>query len=148
MGTGRRRPSAGTVIGVIALVVAFGGAAYADNKGPSVGTVDLKTGAVTAPKIHSDAVRTAKIGDDAVTGAKVNESTLGPVPLANHALNILAVTVRSDGTLARASQQGSTSAQKRSRLLHGRLRGRRPRNVRRLAGRPRGRTDGQHQHRR
>jgi hypothetical protein len=110
MGTGKRRPSAGAVIGFIALLVALGGAAYADNKGPDVGTVDLKQGAVTAPKLHTDAVRTAKIADDAVTGAKVDESTLGPVPSAGKALNILAATVRADGTLARASQQGSTSA--------------------------------------
>jgi hypothetical protein len=111
MREGRRLPSAGTVIATIALLMAMGGAAYAGaGIGKTVTANEIKAGAVTAPKIHSNAVRTTKIADNAVTGDKVNEATLGPVPLAGHALNILAATVRADGTLARASQQGTTSA--------------------------------------
>jgi hypothetical protein len=110
MSTGGKRPSAGTVIGTIALVAAMSGAAYAGGSGKLVGSSDLKNGAVTAPKLHTDSVTTSKIADDAVNGAKVKESSLGPVPFASKALNILAVTVRSDGTLTRSSQQGSSSA--------------------------------------
>ncbi len=109
---GRRKlPSAGSVIGVIALIAAMGGAAYAGSGGGNlINTSEIRKGAVTAPKLHAGAVRTPKIANDAVKGGKIEEATLGPVPTAIKALNIFAVTVRNDGTLARASQAGSSSS--------------------------------------
>jgi hypothetical protein len=71
------RPSAALVISVIALMVALGGTSYAAFGVPknSVGTKQLKNGAVT----------TKKIANGAVTGAKVKLSTLGTVPSATAA---------------------------------------------------------------
>jgi hypothetical protein len=110
--TGRfKLPSPGAVIGTVALVLAMGGAAYAGKSvGKSVGTGELKQGAVTAPKLHSNAVRTNKIANDAVTGRKVDEDTLDPVPEAIRALSVLSAVVRNDGTLARAQQGGTSSS--------------------------------------
>jgi hypothetical protein len=99
------------VIGTIALVVAMTGAAYAGGGvGKVVTTGEIKTGAVTAPKLHANAVRTPKLADDAVKGNKVDEASLGTVPTAAKALNVLGATVRSDGTLARAAQVAGTSS--------------------------------------
>lgn len=98
----RRRIRPGTVLGLLALFVAMGGAAYAGSK---VDSRDLATSAVTAKKIANGAVRANKladgsvrtekiapgavtndrIADNAVTGAKVDESTLGEVPQAGQA---------------------------------------------------------------
>ena len=111
MASRKRFPSAGSTIGVVALVVAMTGAAYAGSgAGKLVKTGDIRNNAVTAPKLHADAVRTPKIADDAVKGNKVDEATLGTVPTAGKALNVLAATIRSDGTLARASQVAGTSS--------------------------------------
>lgn len=103
-------PTPGTVIATVALIAAMGGAAYAGGGvGNAIGTGELKRGAVTAPKLHTNAVRTRKIANDAVTGVKARESTFGPVPSANKALNVLGAVVRADGTLLRAAQ-GNTSS--------------------------------------
>jgi hypothetical protein len=61
----------------------------------SVGSKQIKEGAVTAAKLGDGAVTGAKIGAGAVTGAKIapgsiggadlNLATLGPVPNATHA---------------------------------------------------------------
>lgn len=108
----RVRPSAGVVIGIIALVFAMGGAAVAlpgknkvdknDIAKNAVTTKTLKNGAVTGAKLGAGAVTadklgagavtdaklangavtTAKLADNAVTGAKVDEASLGTVPAA------------------------------------------------------------------
>jgi hypothetical protein len=105
-------PSPGAAIGVVALVLAMGGAAYAGSGvGKTVTAGEIKKGAVTAPKLHEKAVRTAKIANGAVTGPKVKESTLGVVPTAFNALNTIGAVVRSDGTLAR-QKNGVTSSNK------------------------------------
>jgi hypothetical protein len=111
--TGRfKLPSPAAVIGIVALVLAMGGAAYAGKSvGKSVGTGELKQGAVTAPKLHGNAVRTNKIANNAVTGRKVDESTLGTVPSAGKTLNVLGAVVNNDGQLLR-SQQANTSSSK------------------------------------
>lgn len=84
---GGGRPEAALPISVIALVMALGGIGYA---AATIGTRDIKTGAVTAKKLHSNAVGTKKIQDDAVNGTKVEESTLAEVPSARRASELTA----------------------------------------------------------
>ena len=94
----------GTVLAMLALFVAMGGAAFAAAK---IDTRDLATASVTAKKLANKSVRankiadgavintklaagavtTDKIADNAVTGPKVNESSLGEVPSAAAAGN-------------------------------------------------------------
>jgi hypothetical protein len=64
----KRVPSPGTIIGVVALVVALSGTAYAVKK---IGTKQLKANAVTKKKIADNAVATKKIADGAVTRGKL-----------------------------------------------------------------------------
>jgi hypothetical protein len=88
----RFRPSPALVISTIALFVAIGGISWA---AATIGTKDIKNGAVITKKLHNGAVATKKIKKNAVNGSKVrndsltgtdiNESTLGLVPSANHA---------------------------------------------------------------
>jgi hypothetical protein len=75
------------LIALIALFIALGGTSYAASRLPvnSVGSKQLRNGAVTAKKIKAGAVGTAAIASDAVTGDKVLESSLGKVPSATSA---------------------------------------------------------------
>jgi hypothetical protein len=85
MGKFRRfRPSPALVISVIALFVAIGGISWA---AATIGTSDIKNGAVTNKKLHKNAVVTKKIKNNAVTGAKAKESSFSQVPEAAHADN-------------------------------------------------------------
>jgi hypothetical protein len=83
----QRRPSPALVISIIALFVSIGGIGYA---AATIGTNDIKTGAVTAKKLRKGAVTTRKIRNEAVTGAKVDEASLGQVPSAASASNLTA----------------------------------------------------------
>ena len=67
------------VLATVALFAAFGGVSYA---AATIGTSNIKNGAVTTKKLKKEAVTTVKIKDDAVSGAKVQESSLGQVPSA------------------------------------------------------------------
>jgi hypothetical protein len=58
-----RRPRYADVAATLALVLALGGTAYAAG---TVGTSDLKDGAVTTVKLHRQAVNSAKISDESV----------------------------------------------------------------------------------
>ncbi len=78
----RRLPSPALVISAIALFLAIGGISWA---AATIGTSDIKNGAVTTKKLHNNAVSTKKIKNNAVTGAKAKESSFGTVPNANHA---------------------------------------------------------------
>jgi hypothetical protein len=84
----RRRLTYANVISTLALFVALGGGAYASAvylPRNSVGTKQLKDGAVSMSKIQDGAVSTSKIQDGAVTGAKIVLSSLGKVRRAAHA---------------------------------------------------------------
>lgn len=62
-----RRPSPGTVIAMLALMVALGGTAAANLPGNnSVISSDIANSAVRAPDIRADAVRASEIRTDAV----------------------------------------------------------------------------------
>ncbi len=90
----RFRPSPALVISLIALFVSVSGVAWA---AATIGTSDIKNGAVTAAKLHTDAVTSpkikngavggAKIKNNAVNGAKVADGSLGTADLKNGAVN-------------------------------------------------------------
>ena len=92
----RPRITYANVMATVAVFIALGGGAYAVSSLPknSVGTKQLRNGAVTTGKLHARAV----------TGAKVKSSTLGTVPTAVRALNADQATkaraAASPGTLA------------------------------------------------
>jgi hypothetical protein len=64
----RGRVSSAHVIALLALFVALGGTAFA---AATIGTHDIKGGAVTAKKLHKKAVRAKKIKNRAVTSPKI-----------------------------------------------------------------------------
>jgi trimeric autotransporter adhesin len=70
----RRRPTASLVISVVALFVALGGVSYAAFQAPpgSVGTLAIKNGAVTNPKIRNLAVNFNKIAYGTVGIRRIN----------------------------------------------------------------------------
>jgi hypothetical protein len=82
------RPSPALIVAVIALIISMGGTGYAAFTLPrdSVGTKQLKNGAVTA----------AKVKRHSLTGAQINVKKLGTVPKARTA----APTGRAGGALA------------------------------------------------
>jgi hypothetical protein len=73
MSVSRMRPSPAMVVALIALIAAVSGSAYAALSKNSVGSKQLKKGAV----------HTADIKNNAVTGKKAKESTFAQVPSAN-----------------------------------------------------------------
>lgn len=73
----RRMPSPAMVVACVALIVALGGTSYAAIRLPanSVGTKQLKRGAVTGVKVRSNTL----------TGTQINEARLAKVPSARRA---------------------------------------------------------------
>jgi len=92
------RLSYANVVATVALFIALGGGAYAAFKVPknSVGTKQLKNGAVTG----------AKVANGSLTGTQINAGTLGTVPSASNASNAGAL----GGTPASGFLHGSGSA--------------------------------------
>lgn len=80
----RPRPTYANVTASLALFLALGGGAYAAATLPanSVGSRQLRTGAVQRAKIKNNAVNGTKVLDSSLTGADIAESTLGKVPSA------------------------------------------------------------------
>jgi hypothetical protein len=83
----RPRLTYANVVSTLCLFIVLGGGAYAAVTLPpnSVGTKQLKAKAVKRAKIAPKAVTTPKLAPNAATGAKVKESSLAPVPEAQHA---------------------------------------------------------------
>jgi hypothetical protein len=83
-----RRPSPAGAIAFVALLLALGGTAYAGSTlgKNSVGSKQIKNGAVVNSKIANGAVGTGKIKNGAVTSSKLNTSGL-TVPNATNATN-------------------------------------------------------------
>ena len=77
----RRRPSASMTVAIVALFVALSGGAYAAVTIPahSVGATQLKTFAVTNPKLGTGSVGSRKIMTSAVTYAKIAPGSVGTV---------------------------------------------------------------------
>lgn len=77
----RRRPSAAMTVALVALFVALSGGAYAAVRLPahSVGATQLRTFAVTNPKLANNAIGTRKIMNSAVTFNKIKPGSVGTV---------------------------------------------------------------------
>ena len=72
-----RLPSPAMVVAVIGLVLAAGGTTYALTLPPnSVGTSQIKAGAVTYSKLGTGQITSLKVRDNSLSGADVNEGTL------------------------------------------------------------------------
>src|ERR1700755_342174 len=86
---GHLRPSPAMVVAFIALFVAIGGSSYAVTRLPakSVGSKQIRTGAVRTVHIARNAVTGAKIKNGSITGADINVSSLAGVPSAAAATN-------------------------------------------------------------
>ena len=76
-------------LGLLALIVALSGTAYAAQKSVapknSVVTKSIKKRAVTRPKLARDSVDGSKVLNRSLTGADIDLATLGGVPSAAHA---------------------------------------------------------------
>jgi hypothetical protein len=98
----RHFPSPAMVVACLALLVALGGTSYAAIKLPanSVGTKQLKRGAVTGVKVKSNTL----------TGAQINESRLGRVPSAVTATTATNATNATAATNAPVSRLDYASA--------------------------------------
>jgi hypothetical protein len=95
------RPSPALVISVVALVFAMGGTGYAAfHLGKNtVGTKQLKNGAVTNGKLANGAVTNSKLANGAVTAAKLNTTGV-TVPNALHANTAASATSATNATNA------------------------------------------------
>jgi hypothetical protein len=76
------------LVAVLALIVATAGTSYAAFSLPrnSVGSKQLRNGAVTGAKIKRGAVTAAKVANHSLTGQQINLPKLGSIPTAVHAL--------------------------------------------------------------
>jgi hypothetical protein len=101
----RPRLTYANVTASLALFLALGGGAYAAVTLPanSVGSRQLRTGAVQRAKIKNNAVNGTKVLDSSLTGADIAESTLGKVPSAAAADNTAHAAAATNANHAGAS---------------------------------------------
>lgn len=101
---GSRNLTVPHVLSALALFVALGGTAVAVGiaknsvgsqqiKPGAVRTSDIRDGAVARRKIRSNAVTTAKVEDASLTGADINQTTLRSV----RAANVIGISAEGDG---------------------------------------------------
>ena len=90
------RPTAGRLALVIALAGVFTGTSYAAF---SVGTAQLRTGAVTSGKIHAHAVTAAKLATGAVTSRTIHRAAVTRRALARGSVHAASVAA---GAITRA----------------------------------------------
>jgi hypothetical protein len=86
----RHMPSPAMVVGIIALIVALTGTAFAGGfklGKNSVGTKQLKSKAVTGAKIANNAVNGTKVSNGSITGDDIDLAKLGTVPSASTSSN-------------------------------------------------------------
>ncbi len=102
----RCRPSAAMVVALVALFVAIGGISWA---AATIGTKDIKNGAVTKRKLHKNAVTNGKIKNAAVSGSKIRNGVVNGSKLKAGAVSRTALrgdqrtlwaAVQSNGTIA------------------------------------------------
>ena len=115
-----RRPSPAMFVALIALFLSAGGASYAAIAIPahSVGATQLRTFAVTNPKLHNDAVGSRKIMPGAVGFYRVNRNEVqlrvtGSCTGANQAITSISVTGSTTcGTSASSPMESDSGAPK------------------------------------
>ena len=83
MKTGSRLPSPGLIVGLIALLVAMSGVAFAAGK---IGGKDIKSGAIKASRIKDGAVKEKKLANGAVTADKIAPGAVGSGAIADEAV--------------------------------------------------------------
>ena len=105
-----RRPSAAGVLALVALFAALSVGAYAGTQLPrnSVGTKQIKNGAVTGPKIKNGAVTEAKLAQGGAMAkafgrVNYNANDPNPTPALSNSRGITSVTEATDGV---SSQNG------------------------------------------
>jgi hypothetical protein len=76
------RPSPAMIVACLALFAALGGSAYAALK---IDTDEIKSEAVTSPKIAKRTIKGNRVAGDTLKGNKIQEDTLGTVPEARDA---------------------------------------------------------------
>jgi hypothetical protein len=101
-----KRLSPAMVIAIIAIVVALVGTAYAGLSKGSVGSRQLKSGAVITSKFAADAVNSSKVAKESLTGADIAVSSLGTVSAANTAEN--ATSANTLGSASASCPSGTT----------------------------------------
>lgn len=92
------------VVSTVALVAALGGGGAAVAAGlakDSVGSLQIKNGAVQARDLAKGSVNSIRVQDNRLTGADIREGTLGRVPRAKLADNILVAAIESTGALVK-----------------------------------------------
>lgn len=90
------RPSAGVVIGTLALVVALGGTGYAATK-------------ISGSNIKAHSISGIRLKNNTLTGKQIRESTLGTVPNAKHAGTATTATKATTATTATTATAASTA---------------------------------------
>jgi hypothetical protein len=106
-----KRPSPGTVLGLLALIVAVAGntGAFAGS-GHKVTKRDLAKGAVTAQALAAGAVRSKAIANGAVTAKKIKPGAVGSGALAADAIGPAAIKPGSVGATELASNAVTATA--------------------------------------
>ena len=109
----RGRVSSAHVIALAALFVALGGTAFA---AATIGTKDIKNGAVTAKKLHKKAVTAKKIKNHAVKAKKIGDEAVHTGQLANLAVTSPKIAVGAVGTDKLAGSSGRNATEDDARL--------------------------------
>jgi hypothetical protein len=91
----RGRVSSAHVIALAALFVALGGSAFA---AATIGTQDIKNGAVTAKKLHKGAVIAKKIKNQAVKTKKIADGAVGNAKIHGAAVTHGKIAAQAVGT--------------------------------------------------
>jgi hypothetical protein len=72
-----RRPSAATVVSMVALFVALSGSSYAALKANSIGAKQIKSNAVGTSELKEGSVKSDEVGDGTITGADIANESVG-----------------------------------------------------------------------
>jgi hypothetical protein len=110
-----KRPSPGTALGLLALIVALVGTANASSTHIVVHRGDIAPGAVTSRSLAKGAVRTKKLANGAVTAAKLATNSVDAAALANEAVTtrtikagaVVSASLAPDAVTAAALAPGS-----------------------------------------